>query len=138
MSRPTAPKVRRTTTNLLLLALFAGITACGPARSLPGGTSRDLIPRSQIESLENRTAFDLVRLLRPLWLTARVRRTPDNPTPASAYAQVYVNGLRYGPIESLYQIPTDTIERIDHLSSLDATTLYGIGHLGGAIRVVTR
>ena len=136
MSRPTVPKVRRTTKSLLLLALFAGITACGPARSLPGGTSSDLITRSQIERLADRTAFDLVQLLRPRWLTARVRGTPGNPTPA--YAQVYVDGLRYGPIESLYQIPTNTIERIDYLGSLDATTLYGIGHLGGAIRVVTR
>ena len=135
LSRPAVPKVRRTTKSLLLLALFAAITACGPARSLPGGSS-DLITRSQIERLADRTAFDLVQLLRPRWLTARVRGTPGNPTPA--YAQVYVDGLRYGPRESLYQIPTNTIERIDYLGSLDATTLYGTGHMGGAIRVFTR
>ena len=136
MSRPTVPKVRRTTKSLLLLALFAGITACGAARSSPGGTSSDLITRSQIESLDDRTAFDLVQLLRPRWLTARMRGTLGNPTPA--YAEVYVDGLRYGPLESLYQIPTNTIERIEYLGSLDATTRYGTGHMGGAILVVTR
>jgi len=136
LSRPTVPKVRRTTKSLLLLALFAGITACGPARSFPGGTSSNLITRSQIERLADRSAFDLVQLLRPRWLRARVQGTPGNPRPA--YAQVYVNGLRYGPIESLYQIPATTIERVDYLSSLDATTLYGTGHMGGAIRVFTR
>ena len=136
MSRPTVPKVRRTTKSLLLLALFAGITACGPARSSPGGTSSDLITRSQIESLDDRTAFDLVQLLRPRWLTARMRGTLGNPTPA--YAQVYVDGLRYGPLESLYQISTNTIERIEYLGSLDATTRYGTGHMGGAILVVIR
>jgi hypothetical protein len=136
LSRPAVPKVRRTTTSLLLLALFAGITACVPARSSLGGTSSDLITRSQIESLEDRTAFDVVQLLQPRWLTARMRGTLGNPTPV--YAQVYVDGLRYGPLESLYQIPTNTIERIEYLGSLDATTLYGTGHMGGAIRVVTR
>ncbi len=65
-----------------------------------------------------------------------MRGTLGNPTPA--YAEVYVDGLRYGPLESLYQISTNTIERIEYLSALDATTRYGTGHMGGAILVVIR
>ena len=41
-------------------------------------------------------------ILRPRWLEARVKATPNNPTPV--YAHVYVDNLAYGPIESLFDI----------------------------------
>ena len=66
----------------------------------------------------------------------RIQATPANPSPV--YARVYLDDLFYGEIESLYNIPSNSIERIEYLGSLDATTRYGTGHMGGVIRVTTR
>ena len=65
-----------------------------------------------------------------------MQATPRNPTPA--YAHVYLDNLAYGPIESLYDLSTNVIDRINFISSLDATTLYGTGFMGGVIHVHTR
>ena len=130
------PQVRPTTASLLLVWLFVGITACGPARSTPVGGSRDVVTRGQILSLPDGTAFSVLELLRPRWLRARIQATPSNPTPV--FARVHVDDLLWGPLESLRQISTNSIQRIEYLSALDATTRYGTGYMGGLIRVVTR
>ena len=95
-----------------------------------------MLTRGEIVAVPDRTAYSLVRLLRPRWLEARVQATLNNPTPA--YAHVYVDNLPYGPLESLYDISTNMIEQINYLSSLDATTRYGTGFMGGIIHVHTR
>jgi hypothetical protein len=48
---------------------------------------------------------------------------------------VYLNGTRYGSVETLRSIHSTSIREIRFLNSSDATTRYGIGHLGGAILV---
>ena len=116
--------------------MLVGITACGPARSFRGGRSGNVITRSQILTLPDGDALTLLRLLRPRWLDARIQATPANPRPI--YARIYVDNLLYGPIETLSQIPTNSIERIEFLSALDATTFFGTGHMGGIIQVITR
>ena len=136
MSRPVVQRVRTTTVSLLLVWTFVGITACGPARSLPGGRSGTVLTRSQILTVPDGSAISVLRLLRPRWLEARIQATPTNPNPV--YARVYLDHIFYGEIESLYQIPSNSIERIEFLRALDATTRYGTGHMGGVIRVTTR
>lgn len=135
MSRPVIPKVRRTTANLLLLGLCVGIMACGTVRRSSGSSFGD-ITRSQILAVPDGSAFTLLRLLRPRWLSPRLQATPADPRPV--YPYVYVDELLYGTLESLSRISTNDIERIEFLSALDATTRYGTGYMGGIIRVITR
>ena len=116
--------------------MFVGITACGPARSLPGGRSGTVVTRNQILTIPDGSAITVLRMLRPRWIEARIQATPADPRPI--YARVYVDNIYYGEIESLYQIPSNSIERIEFLNALDATTRYGTGHMGGIIRVTTR
>jgi len=120
----------------MFVALLVGITACGPSRSSAGGGSSTQISRSEIVAVPDRSAYTLIRLLRPRWLTARIKATPGNPTPA--YAHVYLDQLSYGPLASLYDISSNTIDEIHYISTLDATTLYGTGYVGGVIHVFTR
>ncbi len=122
--------------SLLLVGMVAGITACGPVRGLPGGRSGTVLTRSQIRSVPDGSAISVLRLLRPRWLEARIQATPSDPNPV--YPRVYLDHIFYGEIESLYQIPSNSIERIEFLRALDATTRYGTGHMGGVIRVTTR
>jgi len=143
MSQPIFPKVRRTVRVLLLSASMV-LTACsssssgsagGVARVSTGGP-RDDITRPLIETLAQDTAFRLVQQLRPRWLSARTQATPGNPEPA--YAEVFVDDFYFGRVQSLHQISSNQIERIEYLNARDATTRYGTGYLGGIIRVITR
>ena len=136
MSRTAGPKVRGTAASLVLVGLLAAATACGPSRGPRVGGSSTQIIRSEILSVPDRSAYSLVRILRPRWLEARVKATPNNPTPV--YAHVYVDNLAYGPLESLFDISSNVIDRIDYLGALDATTRFGSGFMGGIIHVHTR
>ena len=113
------------------------VTACGTAgRAGSTGGSRDEITRNLIEALAEDTALGIIRQLRPRWLRYRTQATPRNPEPA--YAHVFVDELYFGPLQSLNQISSNEIERIEYLSALDATTRYGTGYLGGIIRIIIR
>jgi hypothetical protein len=83
----------------------------------------------------NQNAYTIVQRLRPRWLSPRTQGTISNPEPS--FAQVYLDNLRFGPIDALYRIDATQIDRIEYLSGLDATTRFGTGHDGGAIIVRT-
>jgi len=136
LSCSVVPRVRKTVANVLLVGMLVSMASCGPYRRSRGGGTSDLILRSEILQVPDRSAFHLIRLLRPRWLSARIQATPQNPTPA--YAHIYVDNLEYGPLESLYDLSSNMIDRINFIGSLDATTLYGTGFMGGVIHVRTR
>ena len=136
LSCTAVPRVRKTVANLLLVGLLVSMASCGPYRRSRGGGTSDLIVRSEILRVPDRSAFSLIRLLRPRWLEARSQGTPRNPTPT--YAHIYVDNIAYGPIDSLYDISTNMIDQINFIGSLDATTFYGTGFMGGVIHVHTR
>ena len=142
MSQLIFPGVRRTI-GVLLLVTSLVLTACSSSGGSAGGTARvstggprDDITRDMIETLAQDTAFGLVQQLRARWLSARTQGTLNNPEPA--YAAVFVDDFRFGGIQSLHQISSNQIERIEYLNARDATTRYGTGYLGGIIRVLTR
>ena len=136
LSCSVVPRVRKTVANVLLVGMLVSMASCGPYRRSRGGGTSDLILRSEILRVPDRSAFSLIRLLRPRWLEARSQGTPRNPTPT--YAHIYVDNIAYGPIDSLYDISTNMIDQINFIGSLDATTLSGTGFMGGVIHVRTR
>ena len=138
MSRPTVLKVRRVAVGVLLVGMSVVLTDCGPGRRTTGswGGPRDDITRGQIEALADGTAFTIVQVLRAGWLRARTQATLRIPQPA--YAHVFVDELYFGPLESLRQVSSSEIERIEYLDARNATTRYGTGYLGGIIRIIIR
>ncbi len=127
-------RMRRGPRPLMLLLLAA---ACAPAvgGGGGGGGAGNSITREMIDDPSSQNAYTIVQRMRPRWLSPRTQGTITNPEPS--FAQVYVDEVRYGPIDSLHRIAGTQIQRIDYLSSLDATTRYGVGHDGGAIMVWT-
>jgi hypothetical protein len=81
----------------------------------------------------NQNAYTIVQRLRPRWLSPRTQGTITNPEPS--FPEVYLDGVRFGPIDTLYRIDAEQIARIEFMSGLDATTRFGVGHDGGAILV---
>jgi hypothetical protein len=118
---------------LLMLGATAACASSGGGGG--GGGAGNAITREMIDNPSNQNAFTIVQRFRPRWLSPRTQGTIANPEPS--FAQVYVDDVRFGPIDTLYRIDGTQIERIEFMSGLDATTRFGVGHDGGAIMVWT-
>jgi hypothetical protein len=121
----------RRATAAALLVMAACSTA--PARTGSGGANR-LTPE-EITGSNATTAFELIQLHRPAWLTSRGTvsfREEGPPLPV-----VYLNRTRTA-FESLHGLDVRAVFEMRYLSATEATTLYGTGHAGGAIQVTMR
>jgi hypothetical protein len=131
---------RRSSGSLLRASVFTLFVllaaACSATGGSGGGGSPNLITREQVELLPEGTAFTVIQRFRSGWLRPRTQATFGNSNPA--YAEVFVDEMHYGDINSLSRISSNQIETIQYISATDATTRYGTGYMGGIIRVNTR
>ena len=97
-------------------------------------TARNIITAEEISQINESNAYDVIRNLRPHLLNYRGVRGKN----VMIKPVVYLNNVKYGDIQSLYNIPAMNIKEIKFLSPTDATTLFGIGHMGGAFVVTTK
>lgn len=118
-----------------LAALFLVACASSTGTQSPR-RSTNLITAEEIAASTARDAFEVVQLLRPAWLVTRGIASPNNPR--SNVPAAYINNSRLGDIENLRNVSALSIAEIRLLSPNDATTLYGTGHVGGAIMVKTK
>jgi len=118
-----------------LTALFLAACAASTGTKSPR-RSANLITAEEIAASTARDAFEVIQLLRPEWLIPRGIASPNNPR--STIPAAYLNNSRLGDIENLRGVITLSIAEIRFLSPNDATTLYGTGHVGGAIMVKTK
>jgi hypothetical protein len=119
----------------LLAALFFIACAASTETQSPR-RSANLITEEEIAASTARDALEAVQLLRPDWLIPRgvaSIRSPEATIPVA-----YLENNKLGDVENLRNIPTMDIAEIRFVNSHDATTLYGTGHVGGAIVVKTK
>ena len=122
-------------------ALSIVVAACvlAACASTSGGSSsrqRNVITADEIQTTTHVTAYEIVQQLRPEFLRARGVASIRDPRPERA--TVYIDGVRAGGLDILHSVSRDVLYEIRYLNGVDATTLYGIGHAGGAIQIVTR
>ena len=79
-------------------------------------------------------AYSLVRAMRPDWLRMRGKGS----ILLREEVRVYRDGVLYGGPASLQNILTDSIERIERLSGIEATQYFGTSNGSGVIAIVTR
>jgi hypothetical protein len=88
------------------------------------------------EGTDTRNVLELVRRLRPFWITpARGQSSINLGTPAPV---VYVNDMRRGPPSVLQEYSTASVKEIRHLRGTEATTRFGLNHENGAILLILR
>ncbi|HUG42053.1 MAG TPA: hypothetical protein VMM12_16415 [Longimicrobiales bacterium] len=123
MKMPSAP---------LALAAALLLSACASA---PGGNAidRSVLTREEIVAANQTTALQLVQSERPQWLYRRGSRTISGDTDVA----VYLDGTRIGGPEVLAEIPASNVERMRHYTDREAQFRWGVGHLHGAIEVIT-
>lgn len=93
------------------------------------------ITSKELRTVDDRDAYTAIALLRPSLLknrgpTSILLDTPDQP-------EVFVDGMYYGPFESLRQLPVHELEEIRFLDVGDATIRYGMGHPSGIIDITS-
>jgi outer membrane cobalamin receptor len=122
---------------LPVLALFLVLVpACATSGESDSRRSSDVITRADVEEITAQDAWDVVSRLQPRWLQSRGRVSIQSETAGEPL--VYVDGMRFGRVNTLRQIHVDAIEEIRRISAADATTRFGTGHAGGVIMVTTR
>jgi hypothetical protein len=130
--------LKRVATFALLVGALTGATACASGGGVRSNSSPNEITREDIAANPDAsTAMDLVRRIRPRWVTTSRTRTFGSGG-ADVEPVVVLDGVRFGSADSLTQINLINVIRIRYLNSNDATTLYGTGYMGGAIQVFTR
>ena len=116
----------------MLLCLLI-LPACAP-RATTDRPERNELVRSEILELEERNTLDLLRLRRPHWLRTRGQTNSF----AGDGVVVYVDGMRRGGLDVLSYIQSVNVERIVYFGAREAQVRWGMGHVNGAIEVVTR
>jgi hypothetical protein len=125
----------------MLAAALLVFGACAPATASNdpfAGRNRNVLLLDEIAGSRSlgATAYDVISQMRPEYLRNRGTVSIKNNTQATAV--VYVDGTKYGDLESLRNVSAEHIFRIDYLSASDATTRYGTDHVGGAILITTK
>ena len=120
----------------IFLALGCGSAPMPVVTGAPG--HRDMLFEAEIQSnrVPGMSVYDLLSHLRPEYLHSRGSNSLRNLAPPTAI--VYLDGVKFGSIESLRSMSGESVAQIQYLSASDATTRYGTDHTGGAILITTR
>jgi len=129
----------------LYLIAVAAILACAPAGGTSGSSGTSPASRSstllgaeeiRAANTDAGTAYDAISRLRPNWLT---RGTTSYDPPATEFAVVFVDGRRYGELDSLRSIDANQIADVRFYSPAEAGGRFGLqGGLSGVIEVRTK
>lgn len=122
--------------------VYAGLVvlltaACAPRKSSGEADlqpDRNVISLEQVEAARVDNAYELVRILHPMWLRKRGANTLQN----DGDIVVYLNDSRMGGPETLRQIETISITSIRFYDVGAANFKFGAGHPHGAIQVSTK
>jgi hypothetical protein len=120
----------------LYLVAVGAILACAPASSTPRAhRSSTILVAEEIRAanVDAGTAYDAISRLRPNWLTRGTRSFDPPPT---EFSVVFVDGQRYGALESLRNIDANQIAEVRYYSPTEAGARFGLqGGLSGVIEV---
>jgi hypothetical protein len=126
----------RTRWFLAFLPVF--VVACTPTRAARvESVKSQLITEDEIEASHSATAYEVIQHLRPNFLTYRGETSFDKSR-STPYPTVWVDGMEYGPIATLRNVPAAQISTIRLYRSWEATTKFGVGNMGGVIEITTR
>ena len=121
----------RALTAVLAIALL--VSGCASAAAGGAGRNMNVLSRADIERSNQMNALDIVRSERPQWLFRRGARTVSGESDIV----IYLDGTRLGGPEMLAEIPAINVDRMRFYSEREAQFRWGVGHLHGAIEVIT-
>ena len=123
-------------TFVIAAAALLTLGACSTKSARVAPQDRNLITADEIAKSNATNAYEAVERLRPAFLRTRGSQSLQNQEPPTP--MVYVDGMRYGTLQTLATVPTIGIVSIQYLNAIEATQRYGFGNEGGAIMIVTK
>lgn len=119
----------------LLLAVWL-VTGCAAGRQSAGSApvDRNVITQQEIDQSQSITAYDMVRALRPRWLSERGVTSFRSANPI----MLYVNENRVGTVERLRDYAPRDLREARFLDATQATQRFGTGHRSGAVMLYLR
>ena len=120
----------------VLVIVAAVAVACAPP--VTSGVSRDanFITTEEIAASQAANVYDAIKNLRPLFLRSRGQTTFDPSIVQTAV--VFVDGQKFGSVETLRTISVVQVTSVRFLTPSAATTKYGTGYTAGIIEVSMR
>jgi xylan 1,4-beta-xylosidase len=117
-----------------LVALVLTASCLGAPRTAPKPrVDYSVITAEQIEAQHYTNVYEAVLALRSNWLSTR---GPDSfVMPSQVW--VYLDNSRLGGVQTLAGLSTQGVTVIKHLTGIEATARWGIGHSAGAISILT-
>ena len=139
MRRSLCPSVgRRVALRAVLVPLVTLLGACSWASSPRGESpSSQIIYADEIERSSAVNAYEAIAKLRHNFLSDR-GKTSILDTSSPTVPNVYVDGIPYGPLASLYNIPAHQIASIRLYRAWEAQTKFGMDNPAGVIEVTTK
>ena len=118
----------------LYLTAVAAVLACASG-SGGSGSHRDssVITEQELSSIPVTNAYDAIERLRPLFLRSRGKTSIN--TPGTQYATVYVDGVRYGDLNSLRNILASHVVDIRYYNGPEAGSRFGLQNTAGVIEI---
>jgi len=128
----------RTLQALLATLVTVGLFACATSGPADGAPRRDAnrISPDEIRTAQTQNAYEMIRSLRPNWLTTRGQHSLSNPT--AGQVVVYLDGARAGGVEALRQLQALDVDSVQYMNAAAAGSRFGLDHTGGAILITTR
>jgi hypothetical protein len=127
---------------------FAAVLILGCASTVPDPTTSSNTRRSNVLTADEiatthadiNSAFDAISRLRPNWLVPHGVTTSNiGQASSTEYAVVFVDGQRYGDLQTLRTIPAYHIGSITYYDITQAGGRFGIqGGSSGVIEVLTK
>jgi hypothetical protein len=116
------------------------LVTAGCASSQSGGvvSTREILTAEEMSRTTALTAYDAIQVRRPAFLAGAQRRALRDVDQPDTRPVVSVNGIYYGEVESLRDIPVREIKEIRFLEANDATRVLGSAYAGGVIMVTTK
>ena len=118
----------------VLIVISSACTHSPPADSAP--TDSRVITEAEIVESRSITAYDAIQKLRANFFTNRGRVTIRGN--ASPLPVVFLDGVEFGPIESLRNIPAGHVSTIRIYRASEASPKFGTTRTGGVIAVLTK
>ena len=118
--------------------MFIALLACSSQRlDSDLRTDPQLITENEVVASHATTAYELIRSLRPNFLTYRGETSFDRRT-SRPYPNVYVDDQAFGQVSILNSIPRSDVASVRLYRASEAMTKFGTGNAGGVIAITTR
>jgi len=118
---------------LWFIALAGAIGCASAGSSSEARRDPNLITAADIATIPVTNAYEAIDRLRPLFLRSRGKTSIN--TPNTQYATVYVDGVRYGELNSLRNILATHVLDIRYYNGAEAGARFGLQNTAGVIEL---